>query len=834
MTTTAHNRDRMARADLHVHSCHSKHPGEWILQRLGASESYTPVEAVYRQAKEQGNAFVTLTDHNTIDGALELCRLHPDDCFVSTEATAYFPEDGCKVHILCFDITTVQFDAIQRARENIYNLRDYLRQEKIACSVAHATFSVNNRLTFEHLEKLIVLFDVFEGINGTRGQEGNRVWRQALCRLTPDDLVRLSDKHHLDPWGTESWIKGLTGGSDDHSGLFMGFTWTRTEAATKADFIQAIRSKRTVPGGRCGDYKSLAYGIYKIASEHVRQRQGGTTGLTGLLISILFQQNGPGLRERLFMRKLGFRHSTRDQIMARFLNRLREVTQDASEFGPDWQIAHAYDALATLLDELVAEIASGIERGVKGEAHQDLLQYLTSVLPPLLFSAPFLSTLHMLNKHREINNRLIETFRLRPAGSAKRVLWFSDTVADLNGVSVTMNEIAECACRTGTPLRLVGCLSEQERHLPVVGTLLQLPGIYEVTPAFYNAHTVRFPSLLRSLDIIAEAQPEKIVVSTPGPVGLTGYLAARLLGVPCIGVYHTDFAKQAEETIGDKQIADLVGRYVAWFYARTDEVRVPSHFYMTALADQGIDISRMRIFRRGLDNAFARIKSDVLRDTRNRWFGDGTPTLLYAGRLGKEKNLKLIEDVFARLRQQDVEVNLLFAGDGPERETLEAALASHGGRVFFTGRLDRETLKAVYRLSDVLVFPSCSDTFGMSVLEAQSLGLPALVSLEGGPQEIILDGKTGYALDTRAPERWAETCKSLIEARRNNPAGYQAWRDEIQTAFACRDPWKNLIDDITEKEPDGQPQGATGAAGWLPSFSRRLSPMPSSTLPASM
>ncbi len=81
---------RTLKADLHVHSCHSKNPGEWILQRLGTRESYTSVEAVYLQARAQGNAFVTLTDHNTIDGALELCRSHPEECFVSVEATAYF------------------------------------------------------------------------------------------------------------------------------------------------------------------------------------------------------------------------------------------------------------------------------------------------------------------------------------------------------------------------------------------------------------------------------------------------------------------------------------------------------------------------------------------------------------------------------------------------------------------------------------------------------------------------------------------------------------------------------------------------------------------------
>ncbi len=797
----------VVRADLHAHSRHSKHPSEWILQRLGASESYTPVETVYRMAKEQGNTFVTLTDHNTIDGAIELCRLHPEDCFVSTEATAYFPEDGCKVHVLCYDITPEQFAVIQRARDNIYNLRDYLRLENIACSVAHATYSVNNRLTMEHVEKMLVLFDVFEGINGTRGQESNGVWQQVLSNLTRDDIRRFSAKHHLEPWSAESWHKGQTGGSDDHAGLFVGYSWTCAEADSKESFMEALRNKSTTAVGRCGNYMALAYGIYKIASDHIRQKQVNATGLAGLLASILFHDKGPSLRERLFMRKLGLRRSVRDQIMSRFLNRICEVTQDASKFGPDWQISHAYDALAVLLDDFTVEIANGIKQGVSGQASHDLLQYLSSALPALLFATPFVSTLRILNKGRELNGRLSQDFRIKPEGNTKRVLWFSDTIADLNGVSVTMQELAESAHKEKAPLRLAGCPTESERRLPVTDHMLSLPCIYEVTPTFYNSHTVRFPSLLRSLDMIDLARPDKIVISTPGPVGLTGYFAARILGIPCVGVYHTDFTKQAEEVIDDRQMVDVVGTYINWFYARMDAILLPSQYYMTRLADQGHDRARMRLFRRGLDESFRQVNARHLREADARWFRAGTATLLYSGRLGKEKNLDLLAEVFERLRSEGLPVRLLIVGDGPEQAALEQQLAQHKNDVCFTGRLDRDILKALYQLSDVLVFPSTSDTFGMSVLEAQTLGLPALVSQCGGPQEIIVDGKTGYALDTTSVERWIDTCRTLVEARLSNPANYHAWRDEIKSVFATRYTWKCLIDEITEKSTPDERHG---------------------------
>jgi glycosyltransferase involved in cell wall biosynthesis/predicted metal-dependent phosphoesterase TrpH len=812
------------RADLHVHTWHSKHPSEWLLQRIGAGESYTPVETVYQLAKAQGNTFVTITDHNTIDGALELCRLHPEDCFVSTEATAYFPDDGCKVHILCYDITPAQFAVIQRARDDIHNLRDYLRQENIACSVAHATFSVNNRLTLEHLEQLLVLFDVFEGINGTRGREGNRIWQQVLERLTPEDIARLADKHHLDPWSADPWRKGQTGGSDDHAGLFAGHTWTGAAAGSKVDFVNAIRNRQTAPGGRNGDYKSLAYGLYKIAHEHMRHKQASGAGLPGLLASILFQAEGPTLRERLMLHKLGFRKSTRDQIMSRFLNGLRHISEDATQRGPDWQIEQAYEALGLLIDEFTASIAQGIEQGIRGESSQDILQYLGAALPAMVFAAPFVSMLRVLHKSRGINDQLAEAFNLRQPGSARRTLWFTDTFADLNGVSVTMQELARHAFKAKAPLLLVGCPTANEQRLPIAQQMLALPCVFEVTPGFYNAHTLRLPSLLRSLDLIASTRPDKIIVSTPGPIGVVGFLAARLLGIPCVGVYHTDFVKQAEAIIDDSQVVGTIGAYIDGFYARMDQILVPSRAYMTHLADRGLDRARMRLFRRGLDASYAQVDEDHVRDAHRRWFREGAATLLYTGRLGREKNLDLLLDIFERLRAEGLPVRLVLAGEGVDRPAIEKRLEPHAAHVCLTGRLDRERLKSLYHLADVLVFPSTTDTFGMTVLEAQTLGLPAVVANCGGPQEIIVDGTTGYALDAAATEIWVDTCRRLIQARLNDPDGYRAWRGEIAAMFASRHSWKALIDEVTEKTDEA------GDAGEPPCTLNRGSCKPRNTV----
>ncbi len=785
----------MIRVDLHVHSCHSRHASEWILQRIGAQESYTEVETIYRNAKRSGADFVTLTDHNSIEGAMELVARHPQDCFVSTEATAYFPEDGCKVHVLCYGITPAQFAKIQQARENIYDLRHYLRVENIAHSVAHATYSVNGRLTVTHIEKLLLLFNVFEGINGTRGKIGNGSWQEVLRRLTPELLQRLADKHHIEPWGTEPWIKGITGGSDDHAGLFVGATYTLARARTVPELLDALRGKHTLPGGRYGDHKSLAYAIFKVASEYT-QHKGGTNGLPAMLASILFNPNGPPLRDRLLIKKLGLGRSSNDIMLARFFETLLNISRSGTAQDSELQVEQAYAALTNLFDDCIAEMARSVERSVRGEEVADLMQYLSVALPAGLFAAPFFSTLHYLHQSREIHQAMQQAFFPSDRRPDTHVLWFSDTLTDLNGVSVTLGEISACAQRLQRPLQLVGCLTPEElqRAPAPVGTI-NLPCVYAVTPDFYNAHTVRIPSLLRTLDLIASHNPDRIIVSTPGPVGLVGLLTARLLGIPCVGIYHTDFGRQAERITQDPQIATLVDSYTRWFFARMDEIRVPSNAYINQLAEQGMDRQKMKLFSRGLDRDFTTLDTQTLEATRTSWFPDNRPTLLYAGRLGQEKNLDLLLRVFHKLRADGLNVRLLLVGDGPARAALEQQAAGSPD-IVFPGRIARLTLRAFYALADVFLFPSTTDTFGMAVLEAQAFGLPTVVADAGGPPEIIRPGHSGYAVPSDDPAMWEQTIRRLVDARNRNPNDYASWRTEIQAQFSATHNWETLLNDL--------------------------------------
>src|SRR3954453_17350216 len=101
-----------SRVDLHCHSTASQVSKLGVQRALGLPECATPPEEAYELAKRRGMDFVTLTDHDTIDGAVELAGRHAD-AFVSVELTAPFRGAGQAVHVLCWGITPEQHDDLQ-------------------------------------------------------------------------------------------------------------------------------------------------------------------------------------------------------------------------------------------------------------------------------------------------------------------------------------------------------------------------------------------------------------------------------------------------------------------------------------------------------------------------------------------------------------------------------------------------------------------------------------------------------------------------------------------------------------------------------------------------
>ena len=106
--------------------------------------------------------------------------------------------------LLVYGLDAEQSEGIAARRHSIYELRDFLVAENLVHAVAHATFSINGRVKLSHIERLLLLFDCFEGINGSRDQASNEALMQVLSSLTPARLAALSRTYGIAPTDEES------------------------------------------------------------------------------------------------------------------------------------------------------------------------------------------------------------------------------------------------------------------------------------------------------------------------------------------------------------------------------------------------------------------------------------------------------------------------------------------------------------------------------------------------------------------------------------------------------------------------------------------------------
>ena len=213
-----------SRVDMHCHSTASALAKLGVQQALGLPECATPPEEVYELAKRRGMDFVTITDHDTIDGCLEIADR--PDVFVSEELTTWFAGEEQAVHVLCYGITESDHAYLQEHAHDLEDCARYLGAHDITCALAHPFFSVAAPLGPRHRRRLAELFGVWETRNGSRASELNS---PAAVYVETHGGVGI-------------------GGSDDHAGVDIGRTWTETPAGGDAGGLSGER--QAGPRGR--------------------------------------------------------------------------------------------------------------------------------------------------------------------------------------------------------------------------------------------------------------------------------------------------------------------------------------------------------------------------------------------------------------------------------------------------------------------------------------------------------------------------------------------------------------------------------------------------------
>lgn len=349
-----------------------------------------------------------------------------------------------------------------------------------------------------------------------------------------------------------------------------------------------------------------------------------------------------------------------------------------------------------------------------------------------------------------------------------RVALFTDTLGDVNGVSRFIQNVAHQANATGRDLQVITSTSFQT---PAWDNISNFAPIHSTRMPGYEHLELALPPALKMLRHIKRHRPDVIHISTPGPVGCVGYLAARRHGIPMLGVYHTDFPAYVDHLFDDHAFTWLTSAYMRAFYRPFRRVFTRSADYAAALSRLGIAGDRIIRLMPGIETA--RFGPEYRDDSVWDRIAAANPALrglpgagvraLYVGRVSVEKNLPMLAQVWKEVERRcasaGLRADLVIVGDGPYRRQMEEEL--RGRRAHFLGFRHGDELSAIYASSDVFVFPSTTDTLGQVVMESQASGLPVLVTDQGGPKEVVDPGVTGFVLDARNIARWVETIVRL-------------------------------------------------------------------------
>jgi predicted metal-dependent phosphoesterase TrpH len=235
------------KCDLHVHTRHSGQCTVPLLSRF-CRESYNDPEQVYRTLKRKGMDLVTLTDHDSIDGAESLRRYH--DFFISEEVTCRMPS-GTSVHMGVYDLTERQHVEIQRRRNDLLSLLAYLSEARLFFAVNHVFSALTGNRHLEDFDWFEEYFPGFEVRNGQMLPFHNRQARQLAERQG----------------------KAGVAGSDAHAMASVGTTYTEVpQARTAAEFFRGLRGGHGRAAGDHGGYFKLTRDVLCIGEEMVKEQ----------------------------------------------------------------------------------------------------------------------------------------------------------------------------------------------------------------------------------------------------------------------------------------------------------------------------------------------------------------------------------------------------------------------------------------------------------------------------------------------------------------------------------------------------------------------------------
>lgn len=254
------------------------------------------------------------------------------------------------------------------------------------------------------------------------------------------------------------------------------------------------------------------------------------------------------------------------------------------------------------------------------------------------------------------------------------------------------------------------------------------PGLFRNLPLPSYAE-IRLAIATRShlREILKEINPNFIHIATEGPLGFAARIACSKQKWSFTTSYHTRLPEYISARISTKQLEKVTWKYLRWFHSKSKKIMVstPSlkeeleknHFKNIAIVPFGVDLE---LFKK---NPKAILPKKIKK-----------PVFTFLGRIAPEKNIESFLEC-------DLPGTKLIIGDGPNKKKLQSKYKEN---TVFVGKKTGQNIVDLLSISDVFVFPSKTDTFGLVIIEALACELPIAGYDIHGPKDIVTNGKDGF------------------------------------------------------------------------------------------
>lgn len=267
-----------------------------------------------------------------------------------------------------------------------------------------------------------------------------------------------------------------------------------------------------------------------------------------------------------------------------------------------------------------------------------------------------------------------------------------------------------------------------------------------------------------------EFKPDTIHINSEWMVGYFGALYARHRCIPYVYTFHTmweDYIANYVSFLPEFSTRKIGKEVVKFYLKRAAVIIAPTSRIASVVQRYGID-RKVEILPTGIPESRSKFKLKRSLQISTRLYLKfpairGKKILLYVGRIVKEKNLEFLYDVLANVQKKNPHTALLMVGGGPTVEELKNSAVQRGlgGSVFFTGYIPSNDLVYFYRLAQVFVFPSKTETQGLVTVEAMMTGLPVVAIGEMGTLD-VMQGDNGGFMVKDDPQEFAQRVDDLL------------------------------------------------------------------------